>query len=141
MKYLTHGQGGTVWLTEQGPVLGVADKSKLAVLRMRFEGGKRSPEIEGVNQTGGISNYFIGNDPAKWRTDIPQFGKVRYRDVYPGIDVVFYGSDRDLEYDFVLRPGADPSRIRLRFDGAGALTKDSNGDIASQDRRYRDSQS
>lgn len=129
VKFLTHGQGGTLWLTEQGPVLGVADKSKLAVVRMRFDGGKRSPEIEGVNQTGGVSNYFIGNNPSKWRTDIPQFGKVRYREVYPGIDVVFYGNDRNLEYDFVLQPGADPSRIRLKFEGAGTLTKDSNGNL------------
>src|SRR5580658_8969172 len=94
VKYLTRGQGGTVWFTEQGPVLGVSERSRetspriaasitsqttarttarMAVLRMRFEGGKRTPKIEGVSQTGGLSNYFIGNDPAKWRTDVPQF--------------------------------------------------------------------
>jgi uncharacterized protein (TIGR03437 family) len=146
VKYLTRGQGGTVWFTEQGPVLGVMERSaeksretspritsrttaRMAVLRMRFEGGKRAPKIEGVNQTGGVSNYFIGNDPSKWRTDVPQFEQVRYRDVYPGIDVVFYGNDRNLEYDFVLQPGADPSRIRLSFDGPGTLSKDSNGDL------------
>ena len=113
VKYLTRGQGGTVWFTEQGPVLGVAVKSRsasrMAVMRMRFEGGKRAPKIEGVSQTGGITNYFIGNDASKWRTDVPQFQQVRYRDVYPGIDVVFYGNDRNLEYDFVLQPGADPA--------------------------------
>jgi uncharacterized protein (TIGR03437 family) len=150
VKYLTRGHGGTVWLTEQGPVLAVIERSaetsrdtssritgprtartkaKTAVLRMRFDGGKRTPKIEGVSQTGGVTNYFIGNDPAKWRTDVPQFQQVRYRDVYPGIDVVFYGNDRNLEYDFVLQPGADPSRISLRFDGPGILTKDSNGDL------------
>ncbi len=129
VKYLTHGQRGTVWLTEQGPVLGVAEKSSVAVLRLRFEGGRRAPEIEGVKQTGGVSNYFLGNDPAKWRTGVAQFEQVRYREVYPGIDVVFYGNGSNLEYDFVVRPGADPSRIRLKFDGPGALTKDSNGDL------------
>jgi hypothetical protein len=91
-------------------VLGVSPN----VLRLRFEGGNRSPRIEGVNRTFGVSNYFIGNDPARWRTDVPQFGQVRYREVYPGIDVVFYGNGNKLEYDFVLRPGADPSRIRCR---------------------------
>jgi uncharacterized protein (TIGR03437 family) len=129
VKYLTRGQGGTLWLTEEGPVLGIAEKARLAVVRMRFDGGRRSPKIEGVNATSGISNYFIGNDPAKWRTDVPQFEKVRYRDVYPGIDVIFYGKDRKLEYDFVLKPGADPSRIRMRFEGAGAIAKDPNGDL------------
>jgi uncharacterized protein (TIGR03437 family) len=129
VKYLARGREGTLWLTEQGPVLGVAEKSRLAVLRLRFEGGRRSPRIEGENRTGGITNYFIGNDPAQWRTDVSQFAQVRYRDVYPGIDVVFYGNGRTLEYDFVLRPGADPSKIRLRFDGEGALRKDLNGDL------------
>jgi len=129
VKFLTRGQNGTLWLTEQGPVLSLADKSQLAVLRLRFQGGNRSPKIEGVNQTGGVSNYFIGNDPAKWHTHVPQFEQVRYRDVYPGIDVVFYGKDHNLEYDFVLRPGADPSKIQLKFDGQGALRKDSNGDL------------
>src|ERR1700729_1097990 len=68
VKYLTHGQNGTVWLTEQGPVLGVAEKSSTAVLRLRFEGGRRAPEIDGVKRTGGVSNYFLGDDPTKWRT-------------------------------------------------------------------------
>lgn len=141
MKYLTRSQGGTIWLTARGPVLGVLEKpgrnpegkspvaSRLAVMSMRFEGGKRSPTIDGVNQTGGVSNYFVGNDPAKWRTDVAQFEQVRYRDVYPGIDVVLYGSDGNLEYDFVVQRGADPSQIRLRFDGPGSLRKDASGDL------------
>ncbi len=65
-------------------------------------------------------NYFIGNDPKNWRSGIPTYGKVNYAQVYPGVDLVFYGNQRHLEYDFVVAPGADPSRIAWRIDGARA---------------------
>ena len=75
----------------------------------------------------GKSNYFIGNDPAKWRRNIPQFGQVEYKGVYPGVDLVYYGNDRDLEYDFRVAPGADASQIALSFQGASAHLD--NGDL------------
>src|SRR5438105_1891527 len=65
----------------------------------------------------GTSNYFIGRDPKKWRTNIPNYAKVRFEDVYPGVDLVYYGNQQQLEYDFVVAPGADPSAIRLGFSG------------------------
>ena len=129
VKYLARSQGATLWLTEDGAVLGIAKKSGTAYLRVRFVGGKRAPAIAAEQPSGGISNYFVGKDPAKWRTNVPHFGKVRYREVYPGIDVVFYGNPDQLEYDFVLHPGADPSRIRLAFDGARSLRRNASGDL------------
>lgn len=82
----------------------------------------------------GKSNYFIGNDSKKWRTDIPTYAKVKYQDVYPGVDLVYYGNQRQLEYDFVVAPGGDPKAIKIAFGGVGArpavpLRIDANGDL------------
>ncbi|HSC70823.1 MAG TPA: hypothetical protein VLH58_05685, partial [Candidatus Methylomirabilis sp.] len=74
-------------------------------------------------------NYFLGNDPAKWRTGIPTSAKVRYPGIYPGIDLVYYGTQGQLEHDFVIAPGADPAAIRLRVQGADALTIDPAGEL------------
>ena len=87
-------------------------------------------QIEGLNSLAGKVNYFIGRDPANWRTNVPTYAKVRYRSIYLGIDLVYYGRDqRQLEYDFIVAPGADPASIRLRFQGAEHLTLDSAGDL------------
>jgi hypothetical protein len=80
----------------------------------------------------GKSNYFIGNDRTKWRTDVPNYGRVRYRGVYPGIDLVYYGNQRLLEHDFVVAPGADPRRIRLAFDGIKRAAVEKSGDLVLQ---------
>jgi hypothetical protein len=77
----------------------------------------------------GRSNYFVGNDRSQWRTNVPQYARVRYAHVYPGIDLVFYGNQRQLEYDFVLKPGADPGHIRLRFKGVQAVRVDDAGNL------------
>ena len=66
----------------------------------------------------GKSNYFIGNDPAKWRTNIPAYAKVKFEGVYPGVDLVYYGNQGQLEYDFVVAPGADPRLVTLAIEGA-----------------------
>jgi hypothetical protein len=76
-----------------------------------------------------VVSYFIGNDPKNWRSGIPTYGKVRYPQIYPGVDLVFYGNQRQLEYDFVVAPGADPSRIAWRIDGARASV-DAQGNLA-----------
>jgi uncharacterized protein (TIGR03437 family) len=128
VKYLAHASHGMLWLTEKGLVLSAGGKTG-SVVRVRFEGGNAAPRIEAEDKHTGISNYFIGNDRRNWHTGVPQYGKVRYREVYPGIDVVFYGNPSNVEYDFVLRPGADPARIRLAFDGASKLTTDSDGGL------------
>ena len=76
---------------------------------MKFVGAAASVELDWRHPTPGKSNYFIGNDPAKWHRDIPQFARVRYRNVYPGVDLVYYGNQGRLEYDFEVAPGSDPS--------------------------------
>jgi uncharacterized protein (TIGR03437 family) len=92
------------------------------VVRMRLaKASHGGPAPTGEEQLPGTANYFIGNDPAKWHTGVPTYAKVRYRDVYPGVDLVYYGNQRQLEYDFAVAPGADPKPIRLEFAGAKAL--------------------
>jgi photosystem II stability/assembly factor-like uncharacterized protein len=80
---------------------------------IRLEGANRDARGVGEEPLPGRSNYFFGNDPRLWRTNVPNYARIRYRNVYPGIDVVYYGHGRDLEFDFVVAPGADPRRIRL----------------------------
>jgi uncharacterized protein (TIGR03437 family) len=131
VKYMGHAQHETLWLTTDGATLGLSMKSRRAVLKLRFEGANHEPKISAEEPSPGVSNYFIGSDPTRWHASVPRFGKVRYRNLYPGIDVVFYGSPKKLEYDFVLGPGADASKIVLAFDGADRMTIDaSDGDLA-----------
>ena len=78
------------------------------------------------------SHYLRGKDPSEWQTDVPHYGRVRYEDVYPGIDIEYYGNSGSLEFDFLVRPGADPSRIRMDFDGAATVEIDDGGDLILQ---------
>ena len=96
---------------------------------MKLVGANLGATIEGLDRLPGISNYFIGNDPKKWRTNIPHYAKVRYREVYPGIDLVYYGNPQQLRYDFIVAPGASLQRIQLAFEGADHLKVESNGDL------------
>src|SRR5208282_2741578 len=91
-----------------------------SVIRMKLDGAKSAPSVSGTKPLPGKSNYFIGNDPAKWRSNIPQFARVEYKSVYPGVDLVYYGDQGQLEYDFRVAPAADPSQIALSFQGASA---------------------
>jgi len=91
-----------------------------AVLHMKLVGGNARADVTGLEELPGKSNYFIGNDPTKWRTNVPNYGKVKYADVYPGVDLVYYGNQGQLEYDFVVQPGADPGQIALDL-GAGLI--------------------
>jgi uncharacterized repeat protein (TIGR01451 family) len=97
---------------------------------MQMAGANEHPRIEGEDLLSGKSNYFIGNDPSKWRTNVPQFAKVRIADIYRGIDEVYYGNQQQLEYDLVIRPGADPRQIRLVFQGAERIEIYPSGDLA-----------
>src|SRR5215831_13601012 len=92
-----------------------------AVLRMRLVGANPQAKVSGLEQLPGKSNYFIGSDPRKWRTNVPNYAKVKYANVYPGVDLVYYGSQGQLEYDFVLQPGADPRSIQLAIDLDGQV--------------------
>jgi hypothetical protein len=96
---------------------------------MTMRGSKPASAIRASEPSGTFSNYFQGNDPDKWLANVRHFGRITYEGVYPGIDAVYYGNQRQLEYDFVVAPGADPKRIRLAFDGADRMTLDKNGDL------------
>ena len=80
---------------------------------MKLLGANPDAKVTGLEELPGKSNYFLGNDPKKWRTNVPHFARVRFEDVYPGIDLVYYGTEQgQLEYDFIVHPGADPAIIR-----------------------------
>lgn len=114
---------------ENTPQAGSVESQAQTVIRMKLVGANPSSEATGIQELPGKSNYFIGNDPAKWRTNIPSYAKVKYQDVYSGVDLVYYGNQRQLEYDFVVAPGADPSVIKLAFEGADKLEVDTRGDL------------
>jgi hypothetical protein len=98
---------------------------------MKWAGGQASPGVSGEEVLPGKVNYIKGSDAKEWRTDIPTYRKVRYENVYPGVDVVFYGVDgRRLEYDLVVKPGADPGAIRLSFSGADKVSLEETGDVS-----------
>jgi hypothetical protein len=95
---------------------GLQDESRApAVLRMKLVGADPQARVTGLEQLPGKSNYFIGNDPKKWRTNVPTYAKVKYASVYPGVDLVYYGNQGKLEHDFVVSPGADPAAITLEL--------------------------
>ncbi len=112
-----------------GQVLGGAARAEPPVLRMKLLGANAAPRAEGLKELPGKSNYFLGNDPKKWSTNVDHYAQVRYREVYPGVDLVYYGNQRQLEHDFVVAPGVNPSDIRLGFEGAGTLSIDAQGDL------------
>jgi len=92
-----------------------------SVLRLKLVGASAKAEVAGQDELPGKSNYFVGNDPKKWHMNVRQYAKVRYTDLYPGVDLVYYGNQRELEYDFVLQPGANPTQIRMQIEGASRL--------------------
>ena len=108
---------------------GSSARRESAVLRMTLMGANPQPRITGRDARPGKAHYFTGNDPTTWRTHVPTFGRVHYSDVYPGIDLTFYGNQRQLEYDFIVGPGADPRRISLQFEGADAIAVEATGDL------------
>ena len=123
---LSTGSGGPLVI----PTYNRAHTLRRAV-RMLLVGGNKSVRGEGVDLQPGISSYFHGNNPSKWRSGVPHYAKVRYRNVYDGIDLVYYGNQSGLEYDFVVSPGADPHAIRMRFDGVTSLRIDDRGNATS----------
>jgi len=122
-------EGGEVQNGEATTQVGPLASQAQTVVRMKLVGANPASEATGLQELPGKSNYFIGNDPAKWRTNIPRYAKVKYQDVYPGIDLVYYGNQRQLEYDFVVAPGADPNAIQLAFEGADKIEVDGDGHL------------
>jgi uncharacterized protein (TIGR03437 family) len=142
VKFLSRGDGYSLFLTSNEVVFSLRTpfgvKAPPSVFRMELLGADRKAQVSGADLLPGAANYYIGNDPKKWRSGIGAYGKVKYRGIYPGIDAVFYGNQRQLEYDFVVAPGADPKRISLGVTGAtprldiegNVLLKLADGDLA-----------
>ena len=151
VQFLARGKGYTLFLTPTESVMVLQQREapaakdplamidptavpdaapmKQSVVRMKLEGANPSPAIDGIEPLPGIVNYFIGNDPKKWRTKIPTYAKVRYQQAYPGIDLAYYGNQGRLEYDFIVAPGADPNQIKLAFEGPSDIQVAESGDL------------
>src|ERR1700677_4567130 len=99
------------------------------VLRISLTGGNTGRTFEGMQTLPGVSNYFIGQDPSQWHTNISQYAKVQAQEVYPGVDMVYYGHEGHLEYDFLVKPGADPNSIHIKYDGADSAVVNAQGDL------------
>src|SRR5262245_47110567 len=104
-------------------------QNESGLLRMRFRGANRSARGGGVGELPGKSNYIINRDSRRWRAGIEQFRRVRYEGVYPGVDLIYYGAQRQLEYDCVVAPNADPRAIKLVFEGAEQIHVNTDGDL------------
>ncbi len=129
VKFLARGNGYTLFLTPAEAVFAMRQGAKRDTLRMNLTGANAKAKLSAVDELPGKSNYLIGNDRSKWHTNVPNYRAVRDSGVYPGIDLVYYGNQRQLEYDFVVAPGADPRAIELAFSGVQKITADSTGDI------------
>ncbi len=143
VKFLARGPNYTLFLTSHEAVLAlqrtappVGEKSSAspqpAVVRMKLVGADPAAAVSGVDELPGRSNYFVGNDAQRWHTRIPTYAKVRYREVYRGVDVVYYGRQGQMESDYVVKPGSDAGRIRMHIEGAQKLEVDRQGDLVLQ---------
>lgn len=150
VNFLTHSKGYTAYLTAGGMVLSLrpnqpvpaqqtsngaaSNKSQQlsSTLQFKLVGAAKNPTVTGEDLQPGRVNYFIGRDPAKWHTNVRAYAKVRYKNVYPGIDLVYYGNQRQLEYDFAVSPGADPGRIQFEITGANQIGLDAEGNLVLQ---------
>lgn len=127
-QFIARGPGYSLVLGSEGATIGLQSKKAADSLQMKFAGANPNPTLAAADPLPGKSNYLIGNDRSQWRTNVPQFARVRYENVYPGINLVFYGNQGHLEYDFQVAPGADPSQTELEFDDATAIAQ-SDGSI------------
>jgi hypothetical protein len=151
VKFVSRGSGYTLFLTGDEAVfslrsgkgtVGALPASRQlqptvvpaanAVLRMKLVKANRAARVIGTEELPGKSNYFLGNDPKKWRSNVPTYAKVKYEGIYSGIDLVYYGNQRQLEYDFVVAPGADPHRIWFDVRGAKHISRNLHEDLVLQ---------
>jgi hypothetical protein len=114
---------------EPGENSGLGSKVEHFYVKAKFIGANHKPEIAGEGLMDYKCNYFIGNDPSKWRTDVPDYSAVRYSDIYPGMDLRYYGDGRSLKYDFIVKPGADPSCIEIEYDGVNSISVSDKGEL------------
>jgi hypothetical protein len=125
VRWMARGNGYRLAVGATDVEIGLNDEQ----LRIQFVGANAKAVSWSLDALPGKVNYFVGRDPKGWLRDIPTCGRVRYKDVYRGIDVVWHGNQGLLEYDLELRPGADANKIAMRFEGARKLALDANGDL------------
>jgi hypothetical protein len=128
VKYLARDAGYSIALTQQGALLAL-QPGQPGVIGMNLVDASTDAKLRAEQRQSSVSNYFVGKDSSQWHRNVANFAAVRYEGVYPGVDWVVYGNPRQLEYDFVLAPQADPARIRLQWQGADQLALDSSGDL------------
>ncbi|WP_150132906.1 SBBP repeat-containing protein [Acidisarcina polymorpha] len=150
VKFLSRGQRYSLFITDSAAVLALtkelpsqpkpaalggnagfekAANIKSDVVRMELAGAARGMQVSGVDPLPGKVNYFFGKDSSKWHSNVPTYAKVKYSNVYPGIDLVYYGNQQQLEYDFIVAPRANPKQARLHFAGASKLKLNCGGDL------------
>ena len=128
VRFLSRGQGYGLFLTDREAVLRLAQPAP-ATVRISLAGQSSTARVEGIDPLPGKTHYLKGSAPDTWHADLPTYGRVRYAGVYPGIDVVYYGNQRQLEYDVVIAPGARPELVQFRFDGIRGMRIDENGEL------------
>src|SRR5215813_12450793 len=125
-RFVARGAGYSLAFTPRGNQVALSHSGKRLSFTTTLMGANSSPTIRGEEEQPGKANYFRGDRSI---TDIPTYGRIRYHGIYPDIDLVYYGNQRELEYDFVVRPGGDSNTIALRFDGIEALALNPQGDL------------
>ena len=136
VKFLSRGGGYTLFLDHRGEAVLRMGRSpetpsggSPTVLRMNLIGVNAESLEKGMEPLPGRVNYFFGDDPKKWRTNIATYARVGYEAIYPGVDLVYYGNQGQLEFDFIIAPGSDPTTIMLAFEGAEGLALDAQGHL------------
>jgi len=143
VKFLYRRSNSTLFFTADAVTMALRDATETAggsinrqettrresVLRMKFLAASPSAKVSGLEKLAGNSNYFVGDDPANWQTNVPNFAKIKYHDLYPGIDLVYYSNGPQLEYDLLVAPGAASEAIKFTFEGADDVRVDAQGDL------------
>lgn len=132
VRFLARAPGYTLFLTSKGAVMETQSGAGAApsIVRMRYLGARHARRIAGIRRQPARVNYFLGRTRRDWHVNIPTYAQVEYRDLYPGIDLVFGGSAAGPEYDWIVHPGADLARVALSVQGAGRLHVDGQGNLA-----------
>ncbi len=126
VAFLARAAGATIFLHRDGATFALGGGAAIA---MRFEGASEEAAVLGAERLPGVTRYYLGNDPAKWVPAAPHFGRVQVVGLYAGVDAVYYGNPRKLEYDLLLEAGVDPAKIVLRFDGSDGIAVDADGSL------------
>ena len=142
VRFISRNSAQTLFLTANEAVLALRNgipptnsagrNSKPSFIKMQLAGANAKADVVALDELPGKSNYLLGNDPRRWRTNVANFARVKYRDVYSGIDLIWHGNQRQLEHDFVIAPKANPQQIRLNFAGAQTAQLNSAGELVLQ---------